>query len=196
MQNSPLANVAWLVVPCILVASALLPAWIRKADFPKTSLERKNLQTMLIPLCLSCALAFPVMFLSLWLLKYYGLRLPLQDALPNSGSWLCWLFYQFAYVAVGEEFFFRGYVQNNLSKAAGTLMRERQDLQDLVSIISSATLFAVAHIIVQGQPMSVLAFLPGIVLGWLFVRTKSLLAPIIFHGLANTFYCVTTSILF
>jgi len=35
-----------------------------------------------------------------------------------------------------------------------------------------------------------MTFLPGRVLGWLFIRTKSLLAPVLFHGLANTCYCL------
>jgi len=38
--------------------------------------------------------------------------------------------------------------------------------------------------------VSAVTFLPGLILGWLFIRTGSLLAPILFHGLANTFYCM------
>ncbi|MBW7992570.1 MAG: CPBP family intramembrane metalloprotease [Planctomycetes bacterium] len=47
-----------------------------------------------------------------------------------------------------------------------------------------------ADSIVQGRIILLLTFLPGLVLGWLFIRTKSLLAPILFHGLANTCYCL------
>ncbi|MCH8119844.1 MAG: CPBP family intramembrane metalloprotease [Planctomycetes bacterium] len=57
-----------------------------------------------------------------------------------------------------------------------------------LSIVLSAACFAVAHIIVWGQIISVLTFLPGLICGWLFIRTRSLLAPILFHGLANTCY--------
>jgi len=52
----------------------------------------------------------------------------------------------------------------------------------------SAAFFAIAHAMVYGQLISVLTFLPGLILGWLFVQTRSLLAPILFHGLANTWY--------
>jgi membrane protease YdiL (CAAX protease family) len=48
-----------------------------------------------------------------------------------------------------------------------------------------AACFAVAHIIVQGRIILVLTFLPGLVLGWLFVRTKLLLAPILFHSIGQ-----------
>jgi membrane protease YdiL (CAAX protease family) len=35
-----------------------------------------------------------------------------------------------------------------------------------------------------------LTFLPGLILAWLFLRTGSLLAPIVFHGLANVSYAM------
>ncbi len=34
--------------------------------------------------------------------------------------------------------------------------------------------------------MLVLTFLPGLVPGWLFIRAKSLLAPILFHSMGQT----------
>jgi membrane protease YdiL (CAAX protease family) len=37
-------------------------------------------------------------------------------------------------------------------------------------------------------------FLPGLVLAWLFIRTRALLAPILFHGLANVSYGLFASI--
>ena len=48
-----------------------------------------------------------------------------------------------------------------------------------------AACFAVAHIIVQGRIILVLTFLPGLVPGWLFIRTKLLLAPILFHSMGQ-----------
>jgi len=49
-----------------------------------------------------------------------------------------------------------------------------------------AACFAVAHIIVQGRIILVLTFLPGLVPGWLFIRTKLPLAPILFHSMGQT----------
>ena len=56
----------------------------------------------------------------------------------------------------------------------------------------SAALFALAHVVVQGKPAAILIFLPGVVLGWLYMKTGTLLAPILFHGLANVFWQLTT----
>jgi membrane protease YdiL (CAAX protease family) len=36
--------------------------------------------------------------------------------------------------------------------------------------------------------MPIITFLPGLIFGWLLVKTKSLLAPVLFHGLANAVY--------
>ena len=94
------------------------------------------------------------------------------------------------YVAVAEEVFFRGYVQNNILKLTNPGKDGQSRLWNWLSIVLSAACFAVAHIIVFGQIILVLTFLPGLVLGWLFIRTKSLIAPILFHGLANTCYCL------
>jgi hypothetical protein len=62
-----------------------------------------------------------------------------------------------------------------------------------MTVLISAILFALAHWFVVGSPIAVLTFFPGLALGWLFLRTRSLLAPILFHGLANTFYAISVS---
>ncbi|MCH7558803.1 MAG: CPBP family intramembrane metalloprotease [Planctomycetes bacterium] len=59
----------------------------------------------------------------------------------------------------------------------------------------SAACFAVAHIIVWGQIISVFTFLPDLICGWLFIRTRSLLEPILFHGLANACYLLRAAML-
>ena len=133
-------------------------------------------------------MVLPALFCGLWLLKFYGFNLPLRPVLPGNQEWISWLFYQFMYVAVAEEVFFRGFLQSNILRLMNTVMARRPALQCWASIVMSAACFAVAHMIVQGQIISVLTFLPGLVFGWLFIRTKSLLAPILFHGLANISY--------
>jgi len=64
-----------------------------------------------------------------------------------------------------------------------------------LAVVVSAGCFALAHTAVQGQITSLITFLPGLVLAWLFLRTQSLLAPILFHGLANVSYGIIALIL-
>ncbi len=137
---------------------------------------------------------FPAVFCSFVLLKSYGLNLPLRPVLSQNQEWVSWVLYQFMYVAVAEEVFFRGYVQGNILRLINAVMARRRMLQCWVSIVISAACFAAAHMIIQGRIISALTFLPGLVLGWLFIRTKSLLAPILFHGLANMGYYVMAGV--
>lgn len=179
---------AWFVAPGILIAAALASTAIKRRDFARIGFDKKQISHSLVLLGWACIAAFPAMFCGLWLMRYCGLELPLRAVTPPAQGWFSWLFYQFMYVAVAEEVFFRGYVQDNILRSASAIVQERRRLLQWISIIISAACFAAAHMIIQGEIISVLTFLPGLVLGWLFVRTRSLLAPILFHGLANVYY--------
>ena len=187
----------WFLSPAVLVAAALMPPIVRKDPFPEIGLSRKKAKEILLVLGCTCVVVFGAAFFGIWLLTRCGIQPPLRVVPQESRQILSWLLHQFLYVAVAEEVFFRGYLQGNILRLTATIRLEanRVSLRNWISIILSAGCFAAAHVIVQGQAISVLTFLPGIVLGWLFIRTKSLLAPIIFHGLANVFYCICTSLL-
>ena len=195
LSTSSIFAAKWFVAPGILVAASLIPTVIRGDRFPNIGFNNKQIRFTLPILCKVCLVIFPAMFIGLWLLKLCGFELPLRPVLPQNHKWTCWVFYQFMYVAVAEEVFFRGYVQSNILALAIAIKGGRHRLSKWISIVLSAACFAVAHIIVQGQIISVLTFLPGLILGWLFVRTRSLLGPILFHGLANTCYCLIAAVL-
>jgi len=184
----------WFVTPCILVSAVIIPTVIKKSSLSEIGLSLGQTRHSLVVLGWTCLVVFPAMFCGLWLLKSYGLNLPLRPVLPQNQQWVSWLFYQFMYVAVAEEVFFRGFLQSNILRLMNTVMAGWPAQQCWVSIVISAACFAAAHMIVQGQIISVLTFLPGLVLGWLFIRTKSLLAPILFHGLANMSYYVMAGV--
>lgn len=188
LATSSIFKAAWFVSPGILIAAALIPTVIRRAEFPKIGLNIRQIGPTVLVVCRTCVVVFSALFVGLWLLKSFGLGLPLQPVPPKEQGWVSWLFYQFMYVAVAEEVFFRGYVQNNILKLTKPSKDGQRRLWKWLSIVLSAACFAVAHIIIQGRIILVLTFLPGLVLGWLFIRTRSLLAPILFHGLANTCY--------
>jgi len=186
---------AWFVAPGIFIAAALTPIAIKRGEFAKIGFNIRQIRHSLVVLGWTCVAVFPAMVSCFWLLKSYGLELPLRPVLPQHQVWLYWLFYQFMYVAVAEEVFFRGYVQSNILRLTNPVMSKLPRLQQWTCIAISAAVFAVAHIIIQGKIISVITFLPALILGWLFIRTKSLLAPILFHGLVNTFYYALAGVL-
>ena len=194
LAQTALAGTLWFLGPVVLVAAALLPAIVRKDRFPEIGWSKRRVKEILPVLASTCVVVFGATFAGLWLLKLYGFQPPLRVARPPGGQLLSWIFYQFLYVAVAEEVFFRGYLQSNLLRLASTA-KCHPFLKNWISIVVCACFFAGAHIIVQGNPASALTFFPGVILGWLFIRTKSLLAPIIFHALANTCYCIMTTAL-
>ncbi len=195
LTESSISGAAWLLTPCILVAAALIPTVTAGRTFAKISLDINEIKSTVLVLCCTCAVVFPAMLCGLLLLKSYGMGWTLRPVLPQGKGWFSWLFYQFMYVAVAEEVFFRGYLQSNILRLTSTVKWEQYIPQNWITIVLSAACFAAAHIIVQGTIIAALTFLPGLVLGWLFIRTKSLLAPILFHGLANTVFCITTAAL-
>ena len=79
--------------------------------------------------------------------------------------------------AVGEEVMYRGYLLTGLSKAWGKP----------VGLLVMAVLFALPHILVTGAEEThwalflVLLALPGLMLGWAYLRTRSLWLPIGVH---------------
>jgi len=185
----------WLITPGILIFAALIPIAVKKRKFPSFGFTIRQIKDSLIVLGLTCAVLFSLMFFGLWMLKSFGLKPPLAPGLSQGRDWIYWLFYQFMYVSLSEELFFRGYLQINIQRLTTPAMGKLPRLHRWTSIVISAACFAAAHIIIQGQVISVLIFLPGLVLGWLFIRTRSLLAPILFHGLANSFYLVMAIVL-
>ena len=184
------ASVQWFAIPAVLVTAALVPAWVQKREFPRIGFDLDRTSLVAATVGWVCVCVLPAIFLGLWVLTLLNLPLPLRPIVPERQGWLAWLLYQFCYVAVAEEIFFRGYVQANATRWLRQSSRLRGISPQCLAMVLSAGCFALAHVVVQGQITAVLTFLPGLVLAWLFVRTGSLLAPILFHGLANVSYAV------
>ena len=94
---------------------------------------------------------------------------------------------QLLLVALPEEVFFRGYLQQKLGNT-------------VKGIIAVSLLFALAHFVTlclgSGHGLSVcsqavLTFFPSLVMGYLFMTTGTLWASIIFHFLANVIHVST-----
>jgi len=85
---------------------------------------------------------------------------------------------QLLLVALPEEAFFRGYLQQSFGRGSR-------------SVVLGSVLFWGAHLpayFVTGDAAVLLVFFPSLVMGWLYDRTGNILPGIIFHGCANTLW--------
>ena len=81
-------------------------------------------------------------------------------------------------VAVGEETFFRGFFCSVFEneKLFGILTKNN---------LLSSILFGVAHALVYYDPSRFIVFFPSLVMGFLYERSGSIVAPILFHFLSD-----------
>lgn len=96
---------------------------------------------------------------------------------------------QLVVVALPEELFFRGYVQGRLEDAlppTRTLWGARVGWAWLLG----AALFGLGHFLVTFEPQMLSRFFPGLAFGWMFARTRSILASTIFHAACNLIMAV------
>ena len=92
--------------------------------------------------------------------------------------------YHFFYVAIPEEFFYRGYMQTRLDEyypknisIFGTSIGK--------GLVYSSILFAFGHSIVQLQWWHFAIFFPSLIFGWMRERSGGILAGAMFHACCN-----------
>ena len=185
-------TISHLALPCILAAGAIIPSLIRNEKLSQLGLTLTNIRLSLKLLLISCLISGPIIFIFLLILDYFKINMPLASKVSN-GNWATWITYQFMYVAVAEELFFRGYILGNLARPTKSPSFRPTKKHQAITIGFSAVLFALAHIIILQNFLSALTFFPGLLFGWLFIRTRSLLAPILFHAIANIAYTLLTA---
>lgn len=85
------------------------------------------------------------------------------------------MIYQLFSIAIPEEFFFRGFLQDSLGRT-------------YKSILVVSLLFTLAHVpsaIFFNNWISLLSFFPSLVMGWLYMKTNNILPGTLFHFFAN-----------
>jgi len=87
------------------------------------------------------------------------------------------LVYMVAFVGLGEELLFRGLLQRDLINAFGWKQ----------GIVLASLIFAVMHLTWRSVPELVFVFFASLIFGYLYYKTKSLVAPIVTHGIGNVF---------
>jgi membrane protease YdiL (CAAX protease family) len=112
------------------------------------------------------------------------LRLPPELAMLTAGQLLV--------VALPEELFFRGYLQGRLEDAWPPT-RRLWGAPVGGALVVGAALFALGHYLVTFEPQMLSRFFPGLAFGWMYARTRSILAGTLFHAACNLLMDVLAS---
>lgn len=92
-------------------------------------------------------------------------------------------FDQLLLIALPEEFFFRGYLQIQFDRVWGRPYRLLgADIG--IGLPLAAALFALCHVLFGG-PVRLIVFFPGLLYGWLRVRTGTIVVPTLYHAFSN-----------
>jgi len=83
--------------------------------------------------------------------------------------------YMLLFVGIGEELLFRGFIQRDMAEAFGWKW----------ALFGASLIFTVIHLTWRSIPELGFVFLDGLILGALYLKTKSLVAPIVAHGINN-----------
>ncbi len=83
--------------------------------------------------------------------------------------------YMLLFVGLGEELLFRGFIQRDLAEAFGWKW----------ALFGASLMFAVMHLTWRSIPELGFVFIAGLILGALYLKNKSLIAPIVAHGTNN-----------
>ena len=118
------------------------------------------------------------MFDRLWITLGYTIN---DLSITNFGMFVLFIFVSAVTPAICEEIIFRGMILSGL----------RTKFNDIVSISLSAVMFALMHNSLQ---QFIYPFLLGLILGWLYLRTGSIIASILAH-FANNFFVLLISYL-
>lgn len=86
------------------------------------------------------------------------------------------LAYMVVFVGLGEELLFRGLVQRDMTNLLGWKW----------GLLGASLMFGVMHLTWRSIPELGFTFFAGMLLGYLYYRTRSLVPPIIAHGVGNT----------
>ena len=113
------------------------------------------------------------------LLPYYLVFSPSPSPPPlEGGGWGWGVIFQLLLVALPEEFFFRGFLQDSIGR-------------DFKAVLLVSLLFSIAHLpkaFFLSDWISLLSFFPSIIMGWLYMKTNNILPGTMFHFFANLIY--------
>lgn len=98
--------------------------------------------------------------------------------------WLLMFGTQLVLVAVPEEWFYRGYLQQRFDEVWAPRWRIMGAQLGWGWLLASV-LFAAGHLVLDARPERLAVFFPSLLFGWMRARTGSVMASSLFHAFSN-----------
>lgn len=178
--NSDAAFVVLVAVPFVLSFFTKDPLRYFDISVPQI---KQSLKWFLIWTVIIYALAIPVNHFYQKLFLGVGYHTPQA----NLGIWLTIMARQIFVIGLCEEFFFRGYLQENISRifpSQTKLFGAKFGFATLLTCV----IFTISHSLILGfVAWHLLIFFPALVFAWLKEKTGTIWASVLFHAISNVF---------
>lgn len=180
-QNAGTFNAALLLYVPILIA------WVRKERITYWDLSRKAVLSALKYFVLVSLIIFPLSFIvnhfyqTLFLGNHYHAAYPTAQTFSAT-----WLLAQTILVALPEEFFFRGFL-NEAFENVFPPQRRLFGASFGLSVVIVSLIFAFSHSLIHLAWWHGLIFFPALVFAWLRQKTGTIWASVLFHMACNCF---------
>ena len=177
-----LTRFKYLLVPAVFLYAPLVLALVTDRDFRAIGLGLPDWEKAALDLLLFTALVLPAFLSGWWTLFHYGLGVNFSPRFPENLFPL--VLWQVLGIALPEEVFFRGFLQDRLNKLGGRNWKAPGAIIG-PGLLATAVIFMLAHYLAEPRLIRLLVFFPGLLFGYLRERSGSVAAPIAAHALAN-----------
>lgn len=169
-----LIPMVWILVPWVILTirhESFMAFGYHLEDFPHALVTGLLASLLLVP--------YFIVFV-LW----FGM--PDMGFLKGGGAleWIKMALYQAFYIALPEEFFFRGYLQTRLNQILGK-PHLILGVETGWGLLLTALVFMLFHLVLGLNLWNIGIFVPALIFGWLRDKTGSITAPTVFHALCN-----------
>jgi hypothetical protein len=194
-------NILWLIVPLVFFLVPYFALRWRGESFAAygVSLPEKIKEAFLearpaLRLALLAALiTFPPFTFLFWIWSKFIHFGGIMKMTPM--AWVSIVIFQFFYVALPEELFYRGYILGKLNKVLPPVLPVLK-VRVGFGVPVTAVLFAFGHFLINLSPTRLGVFFPALIFGWMREKTGGILASAIYHALCNVLVLVLEQLFF
>lgn len=173
------------ITAVLLILPPLVLSFVDRDRLDYISVDKKDLLVALKWFLIVSLVIFPVVVVGNHFYQKIFFNSNFHAARMES-FWATYALSQLFGIAIPEEFFFRGFLQNsidNVVPAKRTFFGTPYGIGDLIT----AAIFALAHSLIALAWWHAFIFFPALVFSWLKKRTSTIWAGALFHWICNLF---------